>query len=131
MLHQLFTINLVQLHNLGASIFRISIIGAPTFRIKLWVCKSGEGNSRTQWDIVLLHHHKDAVYGLIGIFLPWKRLLNGDIDLLNHIISACKNCSVRKPVLILEVLLNVKIHLGQRFVRIFDNFTTWNNDEAC
>ncbi|GFY73013.1 hypothetical protein TNIN_173531 [Trichonephila inaurata madagascariensis] len=48
---------------------------------------------------------KDAVYELMGIFLPWKLLLNGDIELLNHIISACQNCSVRKPVLILEVLL--------------------------
>ncbi|GFY64557.1 hypothetical protein TNIN_210711 [Trichonephila inaurata madagascariensis] len=36
-----FTINLVPLHNLGASKFRISIIGALTFRIKLWASKSG------------------------------------------------------------------------------------------
>ncbi|GFQ70831.1 uncharacterized protein TNCT_571391 [Trichonephila clavata] len=74
---------------------------------------------------------KDAVYGPVGIFLPWKLLLNGDIELLNHIISACQNCSVRKPVLILQVLLNVRIHLGQKFVRRVDNLTTWHNDEAC
>ncbi|GFQ96825.1 hypothetical protein TNCT_663981 [Trichonephila clavata] len=72
----------------------------------------------------------DAVYGLVGIFLPWKLLLNGDIELLNHIISAFQNCSVRKPVLILEVLLNVRIHLGQKFFRRVDNLTTWHNDEA-
>ncbi|GFY74591.1 hypothetical protein TNIN_414771 [Trichonephila inaurata madagascariensis] len=43
-LHQHFHISILilcHLHSLGASIFRISIIGTPTFRIKLWACKSG------------------------------------------------------------------------------------------
>ncbi|GFY49491.1 glutamate receptor ionotropic, delta-1 [Trichonephila inaurata madagascariensis] len=74
---------------------------------------------------------KDAVYELVGIFLPWKLPLIGDIELLNHIIPVCQNCSVRKPVLILEVLLNVRKHLGQKFARRVDNLTTWHNDEAC
>ncbi|GFY46550.1 hypothetical protein TNIN_478071 [Trichonephila inaurata madagascariensis] len=128
-----FTINLVPLHNLGASIFRISIIGETTFRIKLWACKSGVWmefkNSMgycTASHIII----KDEVYGLVGIFLPWKLLLNGDIELLNHIISACQNFSVRKQVLIFEVMLNVRIHPGQKFVRRVGNLTTWHNDEA-
>ncbi|GFQ91445.1 hypothetical protein TNCT_432831 [Trichonephila clavata] len=52
-------------------------------------------NSRTQWILYCFIIIKDVVYGLVGIFLPWKLLLNGDIELLNHIISACQNCSVK------------------------------------
>ncbi|GFY42058.1 hypothetical protein TNIN_78361, partial [Trichonephila inaurata madagascariensis] len=66
--------------------------------IKLWACKSGLGIQEIKGILYCFIFIKDEVL-LLGKFLPWA-LLNGDIELLNHIIYAQPELLGEKPVLI-------------------------------